>query len=245
MDAYDGLAPLYDAWAEHMEDDIPFYVALAREAAPGPIVELAVGTGRVAVEIARQTGRRVVGVDMSAGMLDAARAKAAAAGLGALVDLRLGDMRDLGTGTLALAAPAALVVCPFRSLLHLEGWAAKSAVFRSVAAALAPGGRFAWNAFVFDPHIAASNDGYASRHGDLWEHIEHAPADNRIDLTVYAGAPGVEPRTVHLWWCTRSEWEGLAAQAGLEIESLYGWFDGAPFDDRSSEFVFVARKPLA
>ena len=244
MDAYDGLAPLYDHWAEHMTDDVPFYVALARDAAAGPIVELAVGTGRVAVEIARQVGRPIVGVDVSPGMLALARDKARAAGVEALVDLRQGDMRELGRGDLALDAPAALVIAPFRSLLHLRGWAEKASLFAAVAAALAPGGRFAWNAFVFDPHIAASNDGYASRHGELWEYIEHAPADNRIDLTVYAGAPGVEPRTVQLWWATRSEWEGLIASTGLELESLHGWFDGAPYDDRSSEMVFVARKPL-
>ena len=244
MDAYDGLAPLYDHWAEHMTEDVPFYVALAREAPAGPIVELAVGTGRVAVEVARATGRRVVGVDLSPAMLELARAKAEAAGVGELVELRLGDLRELGRGPLALDAPAALVISPFRSLLHLQGWAEKAEAFRAVAAALAPGGRFAWNSFVFDPHIAASNDGYAARHGKLWEYVEHAPADNRIDLTVYAGAPGVEPRTVQLWWATRSEWEGLIASAGLELEALYGWFDGRPYDDRSVELVFVARKPL-
>lgn len=244
MDAYDGLAPLYDHWAEHMTDDVPFYVALARGAAPGPVVELAVGTGRVAVEIARQVERPILGADMSPGMLALAREKARAAGVEALVELRQGDMRELGRGPLALDAPAQLVIAPFRSLLHLRGWEEKAALFRAVAATLAPGGRFAWNAFVFDPHIAASNDGYAARHGELWEYIEHAPADNRIDLTVYAGAPGIEPRTVQLWWATRSEWEGLVAAAGLEVEALYGWFDGRPYDDRSSEMVFVTRKPL-
>ena len=172
MDAYDGLAPLYDHWAEHMTEDVPFYVSLAREAGPGPVVELAVGTGRVAVEIARQTGRRVVGIDLSAGMLARARARAADAGVSALVDLRQGDMRELGRGPLALDAPAALVICPFRSLLHLRG-ARKAALFQAVHDTLAPGGRFAWNSFVFDPHVAASNDGYAARHGELWEYIEH------------------------------------------------------------------------
>ena len=213
-------------------------------AAGSAIVELAVGTGRAAVEIARQTGRPVVGVDMSAGMLEVARAKAAAAGVEGLVDLRLGDMRGLGEGALALAAPAALVLCPFRSVLHLRGGEEKAELFRAVAAVLAPGGRFAWNAFVFDPHAAASADGYASRHGAVWEYVEHAPADNRIDLTVYRDAPGNEGRTVHLWWATRSEFELLARGAGLEVESLHGWFDGSPYDDRSTEMVFVARRPL-
>jgi len=235
VSAYDAFAPIYDEWAAHMTEDVPFYVSLAREA-DGPVVELAVGNGRVAVPVARETGRAVIGVDSSAAMLAAARERAAAAGVE--LDLRAGDMREL-----ELDEPAALVYCPFRSLLHLRGWAEKRRVFERVAASLQPGGRFAWNAFVFDPEIAARNDGFAARHGSLWEYVEHAPGDNRIDVTAFAGAPGAEPRTVSLWWCTRSEWEGLIEAAGLEVEALYGWFDRRPFDDRSPEFVWIARRP--
>jgi ubiquinone/menaquinone biosynthesis C-methylase UbiE len=216
-------------------EDVPFYVELAREA-DGPLVELAVGSGRVAIPVARETGRPVIGIDSSPAMLAQARERAAAAGVE--LDLREGDMREL-----ALEEPAGLVYCPFRALLHLQGWRNKRQVFERVAASLLPGGRFAWNAFVFNHHVAASNDGFASRHGRLWEYTEHTPADARIDATAFAGQPGVEPRTVSLWWCTRSEWEGLVDVAGLEVEALYGWFDRRPFDDRSEEFVFVARKP--
>jgi hypothetical protein len=143
-----------------------------------------------------------------------------------------------------LDEPADLVYCPFRSLLHLPGWADRRRVFERVAGSLRPGGRFAWNAFVFDPHFAASNDGYAARHGKLWEYVEHAPADNRIDVTAFVDQPGFEPRTVSLWWCTRSEWQALLDVTGLETEALYGWFDRRPFDDHAREFVWVARKPL-
>jgi SAM-dependent methyltransferase len=233
--SYDAFAPIYDEWAAHMTEDVPFYVELAREA-DGPLVELAVGNGRVAIPVALATARPVIGIDSSSAMLAVARERAAA--VGAELDLREGDMREL-----ALEEPAALVYCPFRSLLHLRGWTEKRRVFERAATALAPGGRFAWNAFVFDPHIAASGDGHASRHGDLWEYVEHTPADARIDITAFVGHPGAEPRTVPLWWATRAEWEGLVEVAGLEVEALYGWFDRRPFDDRSEEFVFVARKP--
>jgi ubiquinone/menaquinone biosynthesis C-methylase UbiE len=233
--SYDAFAPIYDEWAAHVTEDVPFYVELAREA-DGPLVELAVGSGRVAIPVARETGRPVIGIDSSPAMLAQARERAAAAGVE--LDLREGDV-----GELALEEPAGLVYCPFRALLHLQGWRNKRQVFERVAASLLPGGRFAWNAFVFNHHVAASNDGFASRHGRLWEYTEHTPADARIDATAFAGQPGVEPRTVSLWWCTRSEWEGLVDVAGLEVEALYGWFDRRPFDDRSEEFVFVARKP--
>jgi SAM-dependent methyltransferase len=233
--SYDAFAPIYDEWAAHMTEDVPFYVELAAET-EGPLVELAVGNGRVAIPVARETGRAVIGVDSSPAMLALARRRASAAGV--VLDLREGDLREL-----ELEESAGLVYCPFRSLLHLPTWRDRRRVFERVAASLAPGGRFAWNAFVFDPHVAASSDGYAARHGELWEYVEHAPGDNRIDVTAYVGAPGAEPRSLSLWWVTRSEWEGLIDAAGLEVEALYGWFDRRPFEDRSPEFVWIARRP--
>ena len=238
MDVYAPFVDIYEEWSAPMTEDIPFYVGLAREA-DGPVAELAVGSGRVGVPVAQALGRRVIGIDRSPGMLAKAREAAAAAGVD--LDLREGDMREL-----ALEEPAALIYCPYRSLLHLPTWADRRRVFERVAASLRPGGRFAWNAFVFDPHIAVRMDGVARPHMDsetLWEYAAHHPEDNRIDITAYVGEPGEDPRNLQLWWITKSEWEGLIDVAGLEVEALYGWFDKSSFDDESREFVWVARKP--
>ncbi len=125
-----------------MTEDVPFYIELAREA-DGLLVELAVGTGRVAIPVARETGVEL--------------------------DLSLGDMRDL-----ELEEPAALIYCPFRTLLHLPTWADLRRTFERVAATLRPGGRFAWNTFAFDHAIAARLDG---QHQD--EPIPHTSRNAR------------------------------------------------------------------
>ncbi len=224
----EAFAHRYDEWAAAMTEDIPFYVGLALEA-DGPLVELAVGNGRVAVPVARATGQRVLGIDISPAMLAQARAKAAEAGVE--LDLREGDMRDL-----SLEEPAALVYCPFRALLHLPTWADRRRVFERVAASLLPGGRFAWNAFAFDHAIAARLDG---RHDDdpVPHTLRYAVGDNRIDITLDGGG------TSSLWWATKNEWLGLVDVAGLEVESLHGGFAAEPFTDESREYVFVARRP--
>src|SRR5262245_52110317 len=118
-----------------MTEDVEFYVGLAAEA-QGPVVELAVGTGRVAVPIAERTGLRVIGIDTSPAMLDVARTHAAEAGVE--LDLRRGDMREL-----ELDEPTDLVICPFRAMLHLAGPDERVAVMRRVRDVLVPGGRFA------------------------------------------------------------------------------------------------------
>jgi ubiquinone/menaquinone biosynthesis C-methylase UbiE len=224
----EGFAARYDEWSAPMTEDVPFYVEVARET-EGPLVELAVGNGRVAIPVAQATGRPVLGIDTSPAMLSQARERAAAAGVE--LELRLGDMREL-----ALDEPAGLVYCPFRGLLHLRMWADRRRTFERVAAALQPGGRFAWNAFAFDHSIAARLDG---THQDepVPHTLRYAVGDNRIDIAL--DGDGVSS----LWWATKNEWLGLVDVAGLELEALYGDFDRSPVDDESREYVFVTRRP--
>lgn len=222
----EGFTDRYDEWSAEMTADIPFYVGLARTTV-GPIVELAVGNGRVAVQVAQATGRAVIGIDSSPTMLEQARSNAAAAGV--QLDLRQGDMRDL-----TVDEPAGLIYCPFRALLHLPTWADRRRTFERVAAALQPGGVFAWNVFAFDHHVAARLDG--NRQAEPIPHTNrYHVADNRIDITLDDGA------TSSLWWATKNEWLGLIDVAGLELHALYGGFAGEPLDDDSREYVFVVR----
>jgi len=223
----EAFADRYDEWSAHMTEDVGFYVDLAREA-DGPLVELAIGDGRVAIPVARATGRTVIGLDTSPAMLERARTRAAEAGV--TLDLREQDMREL-----ALDEAAALVYCPFRALLHLPTWADRRRTFERVAASLRPGGRFAWNAFPFDHRVAARLDG--QRGAQPFPHtVRYAIADNRIDLTLDDGA------TTSLWWATKNEWLGLIDVAGLELEALYGGFDRRPLGDDGGEYVFVTRR---
>ena len=217
----------YDEWSAQMTADVAFYVGLAREA-DGPLVELAIGNGRVAIPVARATGRRIIGIDTSPAMLAQAELRAAEAGVA--LELRETDMRDL-----VLDEPAALIYCPYRALLHLPTWTDRRRTFERVAAALGPGGRFAWNAFAFDHRSAMRLDG---QHQD--EPVPHtfrfSVGDNRLDIITDDGARS------SMWWATKNEWLGLLDVSGLEVEALYGGFAGEPLADDSREYVFVARR---
>src|SRR4051794_39484524 len=213
-----------------MTADVAFYCDLAREAG-GPLVELAIGNGRVAIPVAQASGRVVIGVDTSPAMLAQAGERAAAAGVE--LDLHEGDMRKL-----ALDEEAALIYCPFRALLHLPTWADRRLTFERVASSLRRGGRFAWNAFAFDHRVAARLDG--EHHDQPVPHtVRYAVGDNRIDIVLDDGGGASS-----LWWATKNEWLGLLDVAGLELEALYGGFAREPFEDDSREYVFVARPRL-
>lgn len=223
----EAFADRYEEWSADMTADIAFYVELACQAG-GPLVELAIGNGRVAIPVAQATGQRVTGIDSSPAMLAQAQARAAEAGVE--LDLREGDMRDL-----ALDEPTALIYCPARALLHLPTWADRRRTFERVAASLQPVGRFAWNAFAFDHHIAVRLDGQHQQE-PVPHTIRYAVGDNRIDIALDGGA------TSSLWWATKNEWLGLLDVAGLEVEAIYGGFAGEPFGDDSREYVFIARR---
>jgi SAM-dependent methyltransferase len=199
----EAFADRYEHWSVHMTEDVAFYVELARDA-DGPLVELAVGNGRVAIPIARATGRRVFGLDSSPAMLKQARARADAAGVE--LELHEGDMRDL-----RLEEPAALIYCPFRALLHLATWADRRRVFERVAASLRPGGRFAWNAFAFDHGAAAVRSDGVHKEQPVPHTARYSVGDNRIDIIRDDGARS------SLWWATKNEWLGLLDVAGLEL----------------------------
>jgi len=228
VSSYDAFAPIYDTWAAHMTEDVPFYVELAREA-DGPVVELAVGSGRVAIPVAQAIGRPMLGIDSSPAMLAVARKRAAEAGVE--LELREQDMRDF-----TVDEPAALIYCPFRALLHLPTWADKRAVFERVSAALRPDGRFSWNAFAFHHAVAAQLDG---QHQDepLPHSVRYAIVENRIDIELDAGG------STSLWWATKNEWLGLIDVSGLELEAVYGDFEKNPLNDDTGEYVWITRKP--
>jgi len=226
----EGFAHRYEEWSAHMTEDVPFYVELAR-AAHGPLVELAVGNGRVAIPVAQATGKTVLGIDTSPSMLEHARTRAVEAGV--TLDLREGDMRDL-----SLDEPAALIYCPFRALLHLPTWADRRRTFERVSASLAPGGRFAWNAFAFDHNIAARLDGH-HQDAPVPHSLSYDVPENRVDIVLDETGG-----TSSIWWATRNEWLGLVDVAGLEVEALYGGFGGEPLSPESREYVFVTRARL-
>src|SRR5581483_8702335 len=132
------IARVYDPWSRSVVEDVPFYVEGARRSG-GPVLELGVGTGRIAVQVAA-AGIEVGGVDLSAGMLEVARESAELAGV--TIDLRRGGLRDPPVnGTYPL------VLCPFRSLLHMQTESDRRLALRAVARCLAPSGAFVFDVF--------------------------------------------------------------------------------------------------
>jgi SAM-dependent methyltransferase len=231
LSSYDAIARLYDPWSKSVTEDVAFYVAEAGEAKP-PVVELGVGTGRIAVPIAA-AGIGVIGVDSSPGMLEVCRERAALAGVTELLELRLGDLR-----LPPIAERVELVVCPFRSYLHLHADEERLAALRAAHQLLVPGGRLIFD--VFAPaadDIAETQGRWLEREPEIYE---RADWDTRArTLTLSVRGPAGET-TMALAWLSPDEWRGLLERAGFEVAALYGWFDRRPYAG-GEDMVWLAR----
>jgi SAM-dependent methyltransferase len=229
-DAYDVLGQAYDVWSLSVTEDIAFYVDLALRHG-GPVLEIGVGSGRVAIPIAL-TGTAVVGVDTSRVMLDLAAAKAEPHRL----DLRLilADMRalpELGLFPLAIV--------PFRAFLHLADDGERLSVLTRLKALLEPGGTLAFD--VFHPHpldISETHDRPMEREPGIYERALWDEDARSLELTVTTRD---RIAVMHLNWAQPDAWARLLAEAGFTEVTRYGWFDGRAPSDEDSDSVWIAR----
>jgi SAM-dependent methyltransferase len=231
---YDDIARLYDAWSRSVTEDVPFYLEEARRAAPGPVVELGVGTGRIAIPIAAD-GMRVIGVDSSAGMLEVCRERAELAGVADRLDLRLGDLRDP-----PVEERVPLVTIPFRSLLHVRTDSDRLRALRAARSLLLPGGRLVFDVF------APSREDIDETHGRWLERepgiYERAVWDEGARTLTLSVRDEDTEGTMTLGWISPREWRSLLRRAGYELEACYGWFDRRPYAG-GEDTVWVARRP--
>jgi SAM-dependent methyltransferase len=233
MSLYDPIARIYDPWSLSVTEDVEFYVELARET-DGPVVELAVGTGRISLPIA-QAGIPVIGVDLSEGMIAVARERARELGVDSRVDLRIGDLREP-----PVTERVPLVICPFRSLLHLPDEAEKLRALQAARTLLEPNGRFVFD--VFAPgrdDIEETHGRWVEREPGIFERADWDEAARRLSLTVRCGE---STSTMELHWLDAPEWLVLLDRAGLEVQATYGWFDRRPYaGEEDMIFVCAAR----
>lgn len=250
------LARLYDLDVAVDPGDLDLYLALASRAA-GPVMELAVGSGRIAVPLAA-AGHDVTGLDLDTAMLDRAAARAATAGPAVASRLHLvrGDLLSPPT---ALGGSFALVILALNSILLLPDLRAQRRAIEVMARLLRPGGIAVVDAWQPLPEDLARFDGRLSlewlrRDPETGRDVTkvaaawYDAARRNVTLTTLfdAAAPG-EPtvrhtRTDALHLLAADELAAAVEDAGLSIETLAGDVDLGPLDPGSGRAIVVARR---
>ena len=242
--ALDGLnAETYDTRTASAPGELDFYIVRAR-ASGGPVLELASGTGRVSLPIAR-AGIRVVGLDLSEGMLQRAEAKRGQEEPETAARARFvrGNMADFDLGE-----QFALAIIPFRAFLMLLTIEDQRSALGSIRRHLRPGGGLIID--IFDPRLdllaetrftprrevpamthpetgnvvsvtvlERENDHVRQRLFERWRFTETAP-----DGTLVRD----EEEQLELRWIFRYEMRHLLELCGFVIEEEFSDYVGAP-----------------
>lgn len=257
LDSYKVSAKYYDQAYAVKKDlvDLPFYLDLARRSG-GPVLELACGTGRVLLPIARE-GIAIHGVDNSAPMLSALRKnlQREPKDVRELVSVIEGDMRTFRSNR-----QYPLVIIPFRPVQHLYTVEDQLAAFKTAAFHLEDEGVLAFDVFFpkFELIYAGINE---EIHELEWPHKADAgkivrryfrkESVDKINqnftatfiFRTYQGGKVVQEETepLKMSYYTYPHLRALFLLAGLEIVEEYGSFARTPLDNNAEQMVFLLK----
>jgi len=251
-DPFGTFARFYDLDYAGMEADLPMLGQFAARCG-SPILELACGTGRVLLPLARQ-GYQVTGVDISAAMLDRARHKVCSEGLEERICLARQDMRNL-----ELDGPFSFVFVVSSSFQHLLTVDDQLAVLARVRRHLSPGGLFLVD--LFNPDLSRLLDfqGRVTLEKTMTDPETGRPVLKVHSQTVDLGQQivyttlimdemddrGRVQRTLFpfpLRYMFRGEVELLLRHAGFALEAIYGSYDLDEYSGDSERLIAVAHR---
>ncbi len=227
------VADRYDDLYGRM-DPTPAVETLASLAAGGRVLELGIGTGRIALPLAAR-GVDVAGIDASEAMVARLRAKPG----GDAIPVTMGDFAEV-----AVDGTFAVVFVAFNTFFALPTQEEQVRCFRNVAARLAPGGVFVIDAFV--PDMTRFAGGQALRLASVEvdriviEATTHDPVRQTLDAQIVTmAAAGTEMYPVHLRYAWPSELDLMAQLAGMRRRDRWGGWGRAAFGARSAAHVSV------
>jgi SAM-dependent methyltransferase len=231
------IADVYDEWHAGMDPAATVDV-LASLAGSGPVLELGIGTGRVAIPLAGR-GLAVEGVDASPAMVEHLRAKPGGAGIA----VTFGHLADV-----PVDRSFSLIFIVFNTFFALLTQDDQVRCFANVARRLEPGGCFALEGFV--PDVARFDRGQRVHVMDLdLDRVRldvslHRPIEQRVDAQhVVITGDGVRLVPVALRYAWPSELDLMARLAGLRLRDRWGGWNREPFDHDSRRHVSVYEKP--
>ena len=234
----DRIAEIYDALYEGRLDTDSAVELLAGLAEAGPVLELGIGTGRLAVPLAER-GIEVHGIDASAGMVAKLREKPG----GAAMPVLLGDFADVGVD-----GPFSLVYVAFTTFFGLGSQDEQVRCFRNVADRLTPDGVFVIEAFVPDQTRFTSGGNLECLRVETDQVMLGATRHDAVTQTlasqyVVVGEGGIRLYPARLRYAWPSELDLMAQLAGLRLRDRWANWRREPFTATSGSHVSVYARP--
>ena len=237
------------------EKEVDFYLDLMEGTEP-PVLELGVGTGRIAIP-ATKAGHQIVGLDLSESMLDVARTKMKSAGVApGSLDLRQGDMSNFDLPGRSFG----LIIIPGNGLALVLSEQDQGATLANATRHLKPGGVVAFSLYNASDEALNEDDNQlfllgvvndeATGNRHIMTGINEFDRPNQINrCTQFLETVSRDGATVcrhELPVTTRylriDQAVKLANDAGLSVEEVFGDFDRTAYTSTSDEMILVCRK---
>jgi SAM-dependent methyltransferase len=235
-------ADVYDPW--HADKDptqaVDLLSALADSGPKGPVLELAIGTGRVALPLAER-GIEVRGIDASEAMVEQLRAKPG----GDKIDVVIGDIADVAGAT---DESFALVYLVFDGLFFLLTQEEQLRCFAGVADRLVQGGRLVLECTMVDLNTFSRGQRVDAHRVERDQvrllAVRYSAASQRADAQqVLLSNDGVRLGPIAMRYVWPGELDLMARMAGLDLRHRWGGWQQEPFDDDSRRHVSIYEKP--
>lgn len=249
---YDLLSDVYELWSTGDPAYYPsheFYVDLANKT-NGFIAEIGVGTGRIALDIAKQ-GKRIAGIDISPKMLETFQSKAKTQGVQANI-----QAIHASAANFVLSEKAELIYFPFRSIGHLLTEEERKIALLNIKEQLSSSGLLVFDHYVFDeswakghdriPRLMYSGNDHNGNKKYIWDTYLYDYENQIMDCTITVESSNKDCEVISrkhcpltFSWITIDQMEKTLKETGYKVIKLLGSFDGCEFDEYSTEQIWM------
>ena len=235
----EGFADVYDDWYGDVSDVEATVALVAALAGGGPVLELGIGTGRLALPLAAQ-GLEVHGIDASPAMVERLRAKPGSEAIA----VTLGDFADVGV---EVAGGFAVILAAYNTWFNLASADTQRRAMANVARRLCPGGALVVEAFVPGPEpegpTGAVTPSVIGTDRVVLQVTRRDPATQTVEGSIVSiTEAGIRLRPWHIRYSQPGELDDMAAAAGLTLAQRHAGWHGEAFVDHSSHHVSVYRR---
>lgn len=254
FEEYDLLADVYDLWCQGdsaFNESHEFYVNLASEF-KGVIAEVGVGTGRIAIDIAKK-GKNIIGIDVSSKMLEKFKEKILKENVSSNITLIQDSAKSF-----TLSSPAELIYFPFRSFGHLLSDVERIKFLLNIKKQLAPKGVLVFDHYIFDEDWAKKNERIprlmysGSTKGKnkvfVWDTYSYDFSKQIMNCIITVEYTDTNFNVISkqhcpltFSWVTVEQVRRLLEKAGYKIVKLLGSFNGEEFKKHSTEQIWMVQ----
>ncbi|NDV57972.1 class I SAM-dependent methyltransferase [Bacteroides sp. 519] len=253
MNEYTEIAEFYDEWSKGdpaAQECIDFYVDMCYN--ENDIVELGVGTGRIAIEIAKK-GKKITGIDICQEMLDKFYEKSIIWNIQDKINIICSDVKNF-----KLNNKANLITFPFRSIGHLLSLDEKEVLLKNVYLQLSDGGQFVFDHYIFNKSWADQYNNisrlmyfyeYEGVYNYIWDTYNYNYKYQLMNCFVTiekSNQKGViffkKIIPFKFSWIYPEQVENLIHKTGFKVIDVYGDFKGNPLTSSSDNQIWILQK---